>query len=78
MQEFQEREDKYMRRDLENEDFISGGVIKEAAKKIHEAGGCNAQDDYSRGWDAAIAEALNILLTATGYTIEEVLGHEEG
>lgn len=67
-----------MRRDLENEDFISGGVIKEAAKKIHEAGGCNAQDDYSRGWDAAIAEALNILLTATGYTIEEVLGNEEG
>lgn len=67
-----------MRKDLENEDFISGSVIKEAAKKIHEAGGGNAQDDYSRGWDAAIAEALNILLTSTGYTIEEVLEHEEG
>ena len=58
-----------------NEGFIAGDVIKKSAKKIHEAGGCDAQDDYSRGWDAGITEALDILLSATGYTIEDVLDY---
>lgn len=61
-----------------NGDFIAGNVIREAAKKIHEAGGCDAQDDYGKGWDAAITEVLGILLSAVGYTIEEVLDYGEG
>ena len=60
-----------------DKDFIAGDVIRKSAKKIHEAGGCDAQDDYSRGWDAGITEALDILLSATGYTFEEVLDYEE-
>ena len=51
----------------DNGDIITGDMIREAAKKIHEAG----------GWDAGITEALDILLSATGYSIEEVLEHEE-
>ena len=60
-----------------NSGLISDDIIKEAAKKIHEAGGCDARDDYGKGWDAAITEALNILLSAAGYTIEEVLDYGE-
>lgn len=61
----------------DNGDIITGDMIREAAKKIHEAGGCDVQDDYGRGWDAGITEVLDILLSATGYSIEEVLEHEE-
>ena len=43
-------------------------VKKKKAKRIllrlHEAGGCDAQDDYSKGWDEAITEAIKITLCA--------------
>lgn len=48
-------------------------VIKRIGRKIHEAGGCDAEDDYSRGYDDAITLALNILLEETGYDIEEII-----
>lgn len=60
-----------------DEDYVSGRLIKKAAKKIHDAGGCDAKDDYSRGYDDAITAALNILLEETGYIIEEVLAYED-
>ena len=48
-------------------------VKKKKAKRIllrlHEAGGCDAQDDYSKGWD----EAIKIVEEETGIRIEEVL-----
>ena len=56
---------------------ISGCVVKKAAKRIHEAGGCDAKDDYSRGYDDAITAALDILLEQTGYVIEDILDYEE-
>ena len=59
------------------EDFISGNLVKRAAKKIHEAGGCDAKDEYSKGYDDAITVALNILLEETGFTIEDVLDYKE-
>ena len=43
-------------------------------RRLHEAGGCDAEDDYSRGYDDAITLALNILLEETGYDIEDVIG----
>ncbi|MCX4340019.1 MAG: hypothetical protein OSJ72_10280 [Lachnospiraceae bacterium] len=50
---------------------------KKKAKRIllrlHEAGGCDAQDDYSKGWDEAITEAIKIVEEETGIRIEEVL-----
>ena len=67
----------HMPKSKQNKNFIADDVIKKSAKKLHEAGGCDAQDDYSRGWDTGITEALDILLSATGYTIEEVLDYEE-
>lgn len=41
--------------------------------RLHEAGGCDAQDDYSKGWDEAITEAIRIVEEETGTRIEEVL-----
>ena len=32
-----------------------------AYQAIHDIGGCDAEDDYSRGWDAAIDEAIKEL-----------------
>lgn len=52
----------------------SGKVIKRIGRKIHEAGGCDAEDDYSRGYDDAITLALDILLKETGYGIEDLIG----
>lgn len=46
-------------------------------KRLHDAGGCDATDDYSQGYDDAITLALNIFLEGTGYTIEEILDYEE-
>ena len=52
-------------------------VKKKKAKRIllrlHEVGGCDAQDDYSKGWDEAITEAIKIVEEETGIRIEEVL-----
>lgn len=52
----------------------SGKIIKRIGRRLHEAGGCDAEDDYSRGYDDAITLALNILLEETGYDIEDVIG----
>lgn len=46
---------------------------KRALLQLHEIGGCDAQDSYSKSWDAAITEAIKILEEETGIRIEEVL-----
>ena len=51
----------------------SGKVIKRIGRRIHKAGGCDAEDNYSRGYDDAITLALNILLEETGYNIEDII-----
>ena len=60
-----------------DDDFVSGCVVKRAAKRMHYAGGCDAEDDYSKGYDDAITIAIDILLEETGYCIEENLDYEE-
>lgn len=57
--------------------FVSGGIVKGAAKRIYDAGGCDAEDEYSQGYDDAITLALDILLEETGYVIEDILDCEE-
>lgn len=52
---------------------IMSGHVKRAIKRIHYAGGCDAQDEYSKGYDDAITLALNILLEETGYVFEGIL-----
>lgn len=44
---------------------------------MHNAGGCDTEDDYSKGYDDAIMIAIDILLEETGYCIEEILDYEE-
>ena len=51
--------------------------VKMAAKRIHIAGGCDAEDEYSKGYDDAITLALDILLEETGYVIEDVIDYGE-
>lgn len=48
-------------------------VIKRISRKLHEAGECDAEDDYSRGYDDAITFALKILLEETGCDIENII-----
>lgn len=57
--------------------FISGSSVKMAAKRIYEASGCDAMDEYSMGYDDAVTLALDILLEETGYVIEDILDCEE-
>ena len=60
-----------------DKNFISGSSVRMAAKRIYEAGGCDAMDEYSHGYDDAITLALDILLEETGYGIEEILDYGE-
>ena len=50
--------------------------VKMAAKRIHIAGGCDAKNEYSKGYDA-ITLALDILLEETGYVIEDIIDYGE-
>lgn len=47
--------------------------IKRILSQLHSAGGCGAQDDYSKGWDKAITEAIRIVEKETSIGIGEVL-----
>lgn len=53
----------------DNEKEKSGRILL----RLHNAGGCGAQDDYAAGWDEAITEAIKIVEEETGTRIEEVL-----
>ena len=60
-----------------DKNFISGSSVRMAAKRIYEAGGCDAMDEYSQGYDDAITLALDIILEETGYVLEDILDYEE-
>jgi hypothetical protein len=47
--------------------------IRHILFQLHSVGGCGAQDDYSKGWDEAITEAIRIVEKETGIGIGEVL-----
>lgn len=57
--------------------MIPERFIRRVAKRIHDAGGCDAEDEYGRGYDDGITAALNILLEETGYVIEDILGCDD-
>lgn len=46
---------------------------KETLLRLHNIGGCDAQDEYSKGWDEAITEAIKEVERVTGVSIEEAL-----
>ena len=62
---------------MADEKFVTADSVKKAAKRIHEAGGCDATDEYGRGYDDAVTLALDILLEETGYVIEDIIDHGE-
>ena len=67
--------EKEVKTDIERK---ADGNVKEKGRcillKLHEAGGCGAQDEYATGWDEAITEAIRIVEEETGARIEEALG----
>ena len=47
--------------------------INDVIKKIHEAGGAGGGfDDYAKGWDDGITEALNIMSAELGIKLEGI------
>ena len=64
-------------RELLEDILISADSVKKAAKRIHEAGGCDATDEYGRGYDDAVTLALDIPLEETGYVIEDIFDYGE-
>jgi len=59
------------------EGTVSAGAVKMAAYRIHMAGGCDAEDQYSKVYDEAISLALDILLKETGLDFDEVMDYGE-
>lgn len=53
------------------------GRIKKAACRIHMAGGCDAADEYAKGYDDAIALALDILFQEAGLTFDDVMDYSD-
>ncbi|HBA46556.1 MAG TPA: hypothetical protein DCZ91_01895 [Lachnospiraceae bacterium] len=51
--------------------------VRKAAYRIHKAGGCDAADSYSKGYDDAITLALDIIMEETGFGISEILDYGE-
>lgn len=43
-------------------------TAREILKMLHDIGGCDATDDYSRGWDNAINEAYKTISDKYGVT----------
>ena len=42
-------------------------------RELHKAGGCDAADDFSKGWDEAIGEAIKIVSNITKISIEDAI-----
>ena len=60
-------------REATAEDSNAREKSKRILRRLHEVGGCGAQDGYAEGWDEAITEAIRIVEEETGTRIEEVL-----
>lgn len=58
---------------LLEENEVLRNTLRRIVQAIHDAGGSDACDDYSKGWDAAIAESLSIIEQESGVTIDEIL-----
>lgn len=44
--------------------------------RIHNLGGCDASESFSRGWDAAVASCEDVLTELTGITCDDLDGGE--
>lgn len=57
----------------EAEKTLDRNTVLEILKRIHEAGGADATDRWSQGWDAAMDEAIRIVEDATGISVAEAI-----
>lgn len=57
----------------EAEKTLDRNTVQGILKRIHEAGGADATDGWSQGWDAAIDEAIRIVEDATGISVAEAI-----
>ena len=62
---------------MADEKYVTADLVKKVAKRIHEAGGCDATDEYGRGYDDAVTLVLDILPEGTGYVIEDNIDYNE-
>lgn len=46
-------------------------------RELHNAGGTDAADDFSKGWDQAIDEAIRIVEKVTKISVEDAIWQEE-
>ena len=58
---------------LLEENALLRDTLKRIVQNIHNAGGAYGFDDYAKGWDDAITEALTIIEQESGVTIDEIL-----
>lgn len=54
-------------------DGIMASKVEKALLEIHNIGGCDAEDEYAQGWDAAIDEVIRIIEKETSIRIADVL-----
>ena len=58
---------------LLEENALLRETIKRIVRKVHELGGTDANEEYSKGWDNAIGCSLKIIEEETGVSIDEIL-----
>ena len=52
-------------------------LLVEVFRRIHNLGGCDASESFSRGWDAAVASCEDVLTELTGITCDDLDGGED-
>ena len=45
-------------------------LLIEIFRRIHSLGGCDASEQFSRGWDAAVASCEDVVTELTGITCD--------
>ncbi len=77
----QSKRHRFIRELTDTGQYVSAGLrdgmmdiaVKSILRKLHDAGGCDADDAWSQGWDAAISEAIRIVEDESGMKITDVL-----
>lgn len=49
----------------------------EILRELHKAGGTDAADDFSKGWDEGISEAIRIVEKVTRMSVDDAIWQEE-
>lgn len=47
-------------------------LLVEVFRRIHNLGGCDASESFSRGWDAAVASCEDVITELTGISYDDL------